>query len=159
MDAIDRKILAELERDGRLTLTELSARVQLSVSPCHRRLHALQASGAIRGYRAVVDPNALGLNFEAIVFATLERGDRSTVSLFEDALAGIPQVLQAQRLFGEPDYLLRVIASDLASFQQLYDLRLSALPGLRRLTSTIVMKTIVDLRPLPSLSEVAASLR
>jgi len=159
MDAVDRKILAELERDGRLTLTELSARVQLSLSPCHRRLHALEDSGAIRGYRAVVDPDAIGLTFEAIVFATLERGDRPTVSGFEGALAGIPQVLQAQRLFGEPDYLLRVVAPDLPTFQQQYDLQLSTLPGLRRLTSTIVMKTVVDHRPLPSLSDVAASLR
>src|SRR5262249_38301465 len=148
-----------LERDGRLTLTELSARVQLSLSPCHRRLRALEDSGAIRGYRAGVDPDAIGLTFEAIVFATLERGDRATVSGFEGALAGIPQVLQAQRLFGEPDYLLRVVAPDLPTFQQQYDLQLSTLPGLRRLTSTIVMKTVVDHRPLPSLSDVAASLR
>ncbi len=149
VDAIDRKIIAELEREGRLTVTELADRVRLSVSPCHRRLRELERSGAIRGYRAIVDPAAVGLSFEALVFATLHQGDHDTVAAFEDALATIPQVLQAQRLFGDPDYLLRIITTDLASFQRLYDERLSALPGLRRLTSTIVMKNVVDPRPLP----------
>jgi DNA-binding Lrp family transcriptional regulator len=149
MDAIDRKIIAELEHEGRLTVTELADRVRLSVSPCHRRLRQLERSGAIRGYRAIVDPAAVGLSFEALVFATLHQGDHDTVAAFEDALATIPHVLEAQRLFGDPDYLLRIITTDLASFQRLYDERLSALPGLRRLTSTIVMKNVVEPRPLP----------
>jgi DNA-binding Lrp family transcriptional regulator len=149
VDAIDRKIIAELEREGRLTVTELAERVRLSVSPCHRRLRELERSGAIRGYRAVIDPAAVGLNFEALVFATLHQGDHDTVAGFESALAAIPEVLQAQRLFGDPDYLLRVISADLTAFQRLYDNRLSSLPGLRRLTSTIVMKNVVDPRPLP----------
>jgi DNA-binding Lrp family transcriptional regulator len=77
------------------------------------------------------------------------------VAAFEGALGTIPEVLQAQRLFGDPDYLLRIIAVDLAGFQRLYDDRLSTLPGLRRLTSTIVMKNIVDPRPLPQEPSVA----
>ncbi|MEW1720165.1 Lrp/AsnC family transcriptional regulator [Streptomyces sp. NPDC093109] len=149
MDALDRKILAELQRDGRLTVTELAARVQLSVSPCHRRLRDLERAGAIRGYRAVVDPAAVGLNFEALVFVTLRWEDRDTVTAFEEAVAAVPHVIQAQRLFGEPDYLLRVAATDLAAFQQLYDHRLATLPGVQRLTSTLVMKHVVDERPLP----------
>jgi len=148
VDNLDRKILASLERDGRLTVTELADRVQLTVSPCHRRLRVLESSGAIRGYRAIVDHAAVGLGFEAIVFATLERGDSDSVGAFEEALTRISQVLQAQRLFGDPDYLIRVVAADLTAFQRLYDEQLSALPGLRRLTSTIVMKTIVEHRPL-----------
>jgi DNA-binding Lrp family transcriptional regulator len=148
MDVIDRKIISELERDGRLTVTDLAERVRLSVSSCHRRLRELERSSAIRGYRAVIDPAALGLHFEAIVFATLYQGDRKTVADFESALAAIPEVLQAQRLFGDPDYLLRTISVDLAAFQTLYDERLSNMPGLRRLTSTIVMKNVVDPRPL-----------
>ncbi|MFD6277477.1 Lrp/AsnC family transcriptional regulator [Streptomyces sp. NPDC060209] len=149
MDALDRKILTELQRDGRLTVTELAARVKLSVSPCHRRLRDLEQEGAIRGYRAVVDPGAVGLNFEALVFATLRWEDSGTVAAFEEAVAAVPHVLQAQRLFGEPDYLLRVATADLAAFQQLYDQRLARLPGVQRLTSTLVMKHVVDDRPLP----------
>jgi DNA-binding Lrp family transcriptional regulator len=82
------------------------------------------------------------------VFASLHQADRDTVATFEDALLTIPQVLQAQRLFGDPDYLLQVVAPDLPGFQRFYDERLATLPGLRRLTSTIVMKDVVDHRPL-----------
>ncbi|MEU1860933.1 Lrp/AsnC family transcriptional regulator [Streptomyces gardneri] len=149
MDAMDRKILTELQLDGRLTITELAARVQLSVSPCHRRLRDLEREGAIRGYRAVVDPAALGLNFEALVFATLRWEDADTVTTFEEAVSAVPHVLQAQRLFGEPDYLLRVATADLAAFQELYDRQLARLPGVQRLTSTLVMKHVIDDRPLP----------
>jgi DNA-binding Lrp family transcriptional regulator len=149
VDDVDRKILAELQQDGRLTVTELAERVRLSVSPCHRRLRTLERSGAIASYRAHLDPHALGLGFEALVFATMRDGDRDTVHAFEHAVAAIPHVLQAQRLFGDPDYLLRVIARDLHAFQQLYDDRLATLPGVQRLSSTLVMKSVVDNRPLP----------
>ncbi|MFI5660828.1 Lrp/AsnC family transcriptional regulator [Streptomyces sp. NPDC051684] len=149
MDAMDRKILTELQLDGRLTITELAARVKLSVSPCHRRLRDLERSGAIRGYRAVVDPSALGLDFEALVFVTLGWEDRDTVASFEEAVTAVPHVLQAQRLFGDPDYLLRVAAADLTAFQQLYDQQLARLPGVQRLNSTLVMKNVVTNRPLP----------
>ncbi|SRR5581483_11246363 len=148
MDRIDREILAELEQDGRLTVTELAARINLSVSPCHRRLRELERAGVIQGYRAIVDAAAVGLGFQALVFASLHQADRDTVAAFEDKVSEIPQVIQAQRLFGDPDYLLRVVAADLESFQRLYDERLATLPGLRRLTSTIVMKSLVDHRPL-----------
>lgn len=103
----------------------------------------------IRGYRAIVDPAAVGLGFEALVFVTLRQEDRDTVAEFERAVAAISHVVQAQRLFGDPDYLLRVLAADLGAYQQLYDERLSALPGVQRLTSTLVMKHVVGHRPLP----------
>ena len=149
MDATDQRILAELQKDGRLTVTELAERIGLSISPCHRRVRALEQSGAIRGYRAELDPAALGLKFSALVFITLRDGDRRAVDAFEHAVADVPQVLQAQRLFGDPDYLLHVITRDLAAFRQLYDEHLSALPGVQRLTSTLVMKDVVIDRPLP----------
>ena len=80
MDAVNRKILALLQEDGRLTVTELADKVGLSISPCHRRVRELERSGAIRGYRAVVDPEAVGLGFEAIVFITMRQEDRETFS-------------------------------------------------------------------------------
>ena len=149
MDGTDRKILAELQQDGRLTVTDLADRVRLSISPCHRRLRALEQSGAIRGYRAVLDPRTLGLTFEAIVFVTMHTSDRTTLDAFESAVTGVPHILQAQRLFGDPDYLLRVVARDLPAFQQLYDEQLATLPGVQRLSSTLVMKSVADDRPLP----------
>jgi DNA-binding Lrp family transcriptional regulator len=150
MDDMDRQILAELQEDGRLTVTELAARVGLSLSPCHRRLRELERGGAIRGYRAVVDAGAVGLTFDALVFVTMRQEDRTTISAFEQALTELPQVIQAQRLFGDPDYLLRVVTVDLAAFQRLYDENLATLPGVQRLSSTLVMKHVVHERPLPA---------
>ena len=148
MDTIDRKILSELQRDGRLSLTELAERVQLSMSPTHRRLRALEASGAITGYRAVIDPEVVGMGFGALVFVTMAQANRDTVPAFDAAVAEIPEVIQALRLFGDPDYLLRVAVPDLRAYERLWDERLSALPGVARVQSTLVMKAIVDDRPL-----------
>jgi DNA-binding Lrp family transcriptional regulator len=150
MDAIDRKILATLQEDGRLSVTDLADRVSLSLSACHRRLRELEGSGAIKGYRAVVDAAALGLGFEVLVFVTMRQEDRRTLQAFDAAVAEIVHVVQAQRLFGDPDYLLRVVTADLASYQRLYMEKLAELPGVQRLNSTIVMEQVVDQRPLPA---------
>lgn len=149
MDAIDRKILAELQANGRLTLTDLAARVGLSTSPCHRRLRELERSGVISGYRAMVDPATVGLGFEVLTFVTMAREDRDTLLAFEDGVAAIPNVLEAERLFGDPDYLLRIVTTDLTAYQVLEDDHLCALPGVQRITSTLVMKRIAHQRPLP----------
>lgn len=149
MDRIDQKILAELQADGRLSITELADRVGLSLSPCHRRVRTLEESGVIIGYRAQLAPAALGLNFSAMVFVTLREGNRQAVEAFEMALEHIPQIVEAQRLFGEPDYLLHLVTRDLPAFQQLYDESLSTLPNVQRLTSTLVMKRVIQDRALP----------
>jgi DNA-binding Lrp family transcriptional regulator len=150
VDAIDRKILAVLQDDGRLTLTELAGRVGLSVSPCHRRLRELERSNAITGYRAVVDPAAVSLTFEALVFVTMQQEDRDTLQAFEAGLAAIPNVVSAERLFGDPDYLLRVLTTDLAAYHALQDERLGVLPGVQRMTSTLVTKRVVADRSIPT---------
>lgn len=149
MDAIDRRILAELESEGRLTVTELAQRVGLSAAPCHRRLRELERSGTIVGYRAVIAPAALGLGFEVLVSVTMEREDNKTITAFERSLAEVPEVRNAERLFGDPDYLVRVATADIAAYQKLRDEKLSTLPGVQRLTSTIVMKRVVEDRPFP----------
>ncbi|MCA1360904.1 Lrp/AsnC family transcriptional regulator [Bradyrhizobium sp. IC3069] len=149
MDAIDRKILAILQREGRISATDLAERVGLSLSPCHRRLRALEEAGVITDYRASVEPSKLGLGFAAIVYATLREGSRENVLAFEKALLGVPEIVQAQRLFGEPDYMLHVVSKDLATFQRLYDDSLLALPHVMRLNSTLVMKSVIPSRPFP----------
>lgn len=149
MDDVDRKILAELQKDGRLSLTDLSARVSLSLSPCHRRLRALEDRGVVRGYRAVVDPAMAGLGFTATVFVTLKEATKATITKFETAVTSIPEITQAQRMFGDPDYIMQVMTKDLEAFQTLYDDRLSDLPGVLRLNSTLVMKNVLLDRPLP----------
>jgi len=109
----------------------------------------IERSGAITGYRAIVDPEAVGLRFQALVFVTMHQEDRETLLGFERAVTEIPQVVQAQRLFGDPDYLLRILTEDLGAYQRLEDDLLSALPGVQRLSSTLVMKQFVEDRPLP----------
>lgn len=149
MDSIDKKILAELQANGRISLTDLAARVRLSVSPCHRRVRALEQSNVITGYRAQLDADALGLGFQALIFVTMIAADRDTLRVFEAAVSEQPNILDAQRLFGKPDYLLRVVTRDLPAFQQFYDDQLAALPGVQQLTSTLVMKSVVEARALP----------
>jgi DNA-binding Lrp family transcriptional regulator len=149
MDAIDRKMIAELEAEGRLTVTELAQRVRLSVAPCHRRLRELERSGAIRGYRAIVDPAAIGVGFEVLVSVTMDREDAATIEKFERGLGKVAEVRHAERLFGDPDYLVRVATADIDSYQRLRDEKLATLPGVQRLSSTIVMKRVVDERPFP----------
>ena len=92
---------------------------------------------------------AIGLGFEVLVQVTMDREDATTIARFESGLVEIPEVRHAERLFGDPDYLIRVATADLAAYQALRDEKLGALPGVQRLSSTIVMKRIVDDRPFP----------
>jgi DNA-binding Lrp family transcriptional regulator len=149
MDAIDRKILSLLQDDGRMSATTLASRVGLSLSACHRRLRELEHNGTIERYRAVIRPAAVDLGFEAIVFVTIGRTDLETIAAFEQAVEALPHVVEAERLFGDPDYMLRILARDLPAYQELYDRSLGALPGVQRLTSTLVMKRIGPERTIP----------
>ena len=142
MDALKRQILSILQEDGRISTTDLAAQVGLSLSSCHRRVRDLEQSGAIERYRAVISPEAVGLNFEALVFATMARTDVETLEAFEQAVMDEPSIVMAQRLFGDPDYMFRVFAKDLTHYQELFDTRLTAIPGVQRLTSTLVMKRL-----------------
>lgn len=149
MDALDRKILAELQKDGRLSVTELAERVGLSLSPCHRRVRALEVSGAIRAYRAQINPASVGLEFSSLVFVTFRDITQSVLRAFEEAVIAIPEITEARRLFGDPDFMLEVMTKDLPAYQRLYDDRLTALPGVQRLTSTLIMKDVVRDRMFP----------
>lgn len=132
-----------------MSVTALADRVHLSVSACHRRLRDLETSGVIAAYRAHLDPAAVDLAFQAIVFVTMREGDSRSLAEFETAVTEIEAVTDAQRLFGQPDYLLRVATKDLDSFRLLYDETLGALPGVLRLSTTLVMKNLLQGRPLP----------
>ena len=149
MDSIDRKIIALLQNNGRLSITEIAESVGLSLSPCHRRIKKLEDDRIITGYKAQIDPEKAGLGFSALVFVTLKGSDNHTVESFEDAVKNMDQVVLAQRLFGEPDYLLQVVTKNLQDYQELYDQSLSKITSVQRLTSTIVMKTVVQNRPIP----------
>jgi DNA-binding Lrp family transcriptional regulator len=142
MDAIDRDILRHLQEDGRMSNLDLARAVRLSPTPTLRRVRALERNGAIRGYRAIVDPEAVERSFQVLVWVDLVQGTREIIEAFEAALLDIPDVVEAQRLFGEPDYLLRVAVRDSDDYERLYTTCIAALPGVRKARSQIAMKTI-----------------
>ncbi|MET8633469.1 MULTISPECIES: Lrp/AsnC family transcriptional regulator [unclassified Streptomyces] len=142
MDAIDRAIIAELERDGRLTNVELAQRVGLTTGPCLRRVQRLEADGVIRGYRAVIDPSAVSRAFEVLVDITLEAQDAETVERFEQTLAGAQEVLELRRLFGSPDYFVRVGVADLPAYEAFLTGRVMTIPRVKNVTSHFTMKIV-----------------
>lgn len=143
MDTIDRRILRELQSDGRLTNQELAARVGLTPSPCLRRVRQLEDDGVIRSYRAVVDPSAVGRSFE--VFASVEvRRDRASVTAFEAEIQAIPDVVEAYRLYGAPGSLLRIAVADSDAFERFWTDRLIGLPGVGDVNSQMIMKRVKE---------------
>jgi DNA-binding Lrp family transcriptional regulator len=142
MDRIDRAIIDELRRDGRLTNVELAERVRLSPSPCLRRVRALERAGVIRGYHADVDPAALGEGFEVTVLVELQRKDRATVEGFEERIAKLEPVIECRRMFGVPDYIVRVAVADAAAYEAFYMSELAELPGIGRVNSQFTMKVV-----------------
>lgn len=121
---------------------DLARAIGLSPTPTLRRVRELERRGAIRGYRAIVDPEAVQRSFQVLVWIDLVQGTREVIEAFERALLDIPDVVEAQRLFGEPDYLLRVAVRDSDEYERLYTTRLAAIPGVSKARSQIAMKTI-----------------
>jgi Lrp/AsnC family transcriptional regulator, leucine-responsive regulatory protein len=142
MDAIDRAILSHLQDDGRLSNVELAERVRLSPSACLRRVRNLEQAGAIAGYHAVIDPAAVGRAFQITVHATLMMRNRATIETFEAAVAELEDVVECRRMYGDPDYLMRVAVADADAYERFLINVLADLPGLARLTSQFSMKTI-----------------
>lgn len=142
VDAVDRAILSHLQADGRLSNVELADRVRLSPSASLRRVRNLEASGAIAGYHATIDPAAVGRGFQVTVHTTLLLRNRETIEAFEAALAPLDEVIECQRMFGDPDYLIRIAVADSAAYEQFLINTFADLPGLARMTSQFTMKTI-----------------
>jgi DNA-binding Lrp family transcriptional regulator len=142
VDRTDRAILDQLLRDAHLTNTELADRVGLTPSPCLRRVRRLEEQGVILGYHARIDPAAIGRAFQVHVeFELADQGYR-TVAAFEAALVAFEQVVEARRMFGQPDYLALVAVEDLPTYERFMTQELMALPGLGRLQSRFAMKTL-----------------
>ena len=142
MDRVDRHIVAELQRDGRLSNVELADRVGLSPAPCLRRVRRLEAEGVILGYAARIDPKVLGRSFEVLVNVDLTSKDRATFEAFEAAVASLEEVTEVRRMFGLPDYVLRVATDSIESYEVFVSTRLGDAPGLAKLDSHITMKLI-----------------
>jgi DNA-binding Lrp family transcriptional regulator len=142
MDATDRRIIAELQRDGRLSNVDLADRIGLTPAPCLRRVKRMESDGVIVGYTARINPQAIGRGFEVLVFVDLTRKDRATFEGFEAAIAALDEVTEVRRMFGLPDYLIRVATASLESFETFLSTRLGDMPGVGKLDSHITMKLI-----------------
>ena len=142
VDALDRAIISELTRDGRLANVELAERIALSPSACLRRVRALEDAGVIRGYRAEIDPAAVGRAFEITVLVELSVKDRATVEEFERRIAAMDAVLECRRMFGVPDYIIRVAVADTMAYEAFYMSELAELPGVGRVNSQFTMKLV-----------------
>jgi Lrp/AsnC family transcriptional regulator, leucine-responsive regulatory protein len=125
-----------------MTNIELAQRIGLSPSPCLRRVRSLEDSGVIRGYRAMLDPSAVDRGFDVWVHIDMAVKDRATISAFEHAISGFAEVLECQRMFGAPDYLVRVAVADVAAYERFYMDRLADLPGVGRMNSQFSMKVV-----------------
>ena len=142
MDKLDRAIVAELQRDGRLTNLDLASRVGLTPAPCLRRVRRLEEDGVITGYTAVIDQDSIGRGFEVIIHADLVAKDLATVEAFEDRVAAMSEVAELRRMFGIPDYVIRVQVADLAAYERWITTQLMGDPAIARVDSRITMKTI-----------------
>ena len=142
MDRVDRAILAHLVADSSITNVDLAERVHLSPSTCLRRIRALERSGVIVGYHAELNAEAMQQGFEVAVRIDLSGRDQATLEAFEAAVAVIDEIIHAQRMFGQPDYLLLVAVADKDAYEAVYMNRLTALPGVASVISQYTMKTI-----------------
>lgn len=142
LDAVDREILFHLSRDGRLSNVELARRVGLTPPPCLRRVKRLEDAGVIAGYRAVIDPAATGRGLEVLLDIEIQAQDLKTVQEFETTVAAYDEVIEFRRMFGRPDYLMRVAVADHAAYEAFMSGKLIGLPGLLRVESHLTMKLI-----------------
>ena len=144
LDSIDLAILAELQANGRITNVELARRVGISAPPCLRRVRALEEAGVIAGYRALIDPRALGLAVVFFVFVQLDQQTESELAAFGARVAGWTAVRECWTLSGETDFLLKCIAPDLEAFQAVVA-DMTATPNVRNVRSSLALKAGKDL--------------
>ena len=149
LDKFDRKILAQLQRDGRISNVDLAQRVRLSESACLRRVRALEQGGFIKGYVAVLDQKRLGRSGTVFVHIALRREEQSELAAFEQAVQRIPEIMECYLMTGEFDYLLRLVVSDMADFERLHNDALTRLPGVSRVNSSIAIRTVRKTTALP----------
>jgi len=142
IDAIDIKILNELQKEGRLTNVQLADRVGLSPSPCLSRVRALEESGLILRYVALLDPHKLGAVVSVFVQVTLERQIENMLQVFETAVGGFPEVMECYLMTGDSDYLLRVVVNDVEAFQRFIVEKLVKVKGVATIRSSFALKQV-----------------
>lgn len=149
LDGIDRRILAALQEDGRLTIAELAGRVGLSASPCHRRVRILEDEGVIERYVAVLDQRTVGLPVSVFVSIKLESQREDALAKFAKAIAPWPEILECYLMTGPRDYLLRVVVADLAAYETFLKTKLTRLSGIGSIESSFALEQVKYTNRLP----------
>ena len=149
LDRYDRAILRLLQQDARMTNARLATEVSLSESACLRRVRALEESGLIEGYTAIINQQKAGYPVNVFVSITLDRQSQSGLTAFETAVRGIPEVMECYLMTGEHDYLLRVVVADLADFERIHSQHLTRLASVVSVQSSFAMRTVTRSPVLP----------
>jgi len=149
VDDTDRAILRHLQSDGRLPNAALAERVRLSPSPCLRRLKRLEEDGTIRGYRAILDRRKVGLGLTAFVEIKVSGQSRRRAEELEKAIAGVDEIVASYIVAGDADFMLEVVAPDLAAYERLLLHTLLELPGVSEVRSNFAIRTVKEPGPLP----------
>jgi DNA-binding Lrp family transcriptional regulator len=149
LDKIDRILVAALQQNARATNAELAERVGLSESACLRRVRALEQSGLIQRYVAVIDPEKAGYPITVFVQLTLDKQNQLRLDEFEKAVTGIPEVMECYLMSGEHDYLVHLVVKDLADFERIHSHQLTRLPNVARVHSSFAVRAVTRTGRLP----------
>jgi Lrp/AsnC family transcriptional regulator, leucine-responsive regulatory protein len=149
LDRYDKAILQVLQTEGRIPNSALAERVNLSESACLRRVRALEESGLIEGYSALINQHKAGCPVNVFVNITLDRQDETDLRKFEEAVRKIPEVIECYLMTGDYDYVVRVVVADTADFERLHSKHLTRLPGVARVHSSFALRTVQKSRELP----------
>lgn len=149
LDSADKRLITHLQAHGRATNVELAEAVRLSESACFRRVRALEAAGVIAGYAAEVDPRAVGLGLSVFVSITLASQAQDVLAAFEAAVIEAPEIMECHLMTGQADYVLRVVAADMDDLERVHATRLTRLPGVARINSSIALRMVVRRTALP----------
>jgi len=142
MDQLDKKILAQLQRNSRASLQEIGQQVGLSATPCWNRIRKMEESGVIEGYTVQLNAQALGLQDTVLIQVTLDSHSDNTLEAFGEMLAAIPEVVEAHLVSGDYDYLLRVVVRDTRDYERFLREKLYHIKGIRHSRSSFVLRTL-----------------
>jgi DNA-binding Lrp family transcriptional regulator len=141
LDSIDRRLLAELQAEGRVTNVDLARRVGLTAPPCLRRVRALEEAGVIRGYHADLDASSLGFTITVFAMVSLKSQAEEDLRAFEQHIKGLPQVRECHMLNGEIDFILKIVSKDLQSFQEFLTSKLTPAPNVASVKTSLTIRT------------------
>lgn len=144
LDAIDQRILDELQHNGRVSIVELASRVHLTKTPCSERVKRLEKAGVIQSYRAMIDPVRVGMNHVTVVHVSLVQTSDNSLEEFNEAIRDIPEVQSCLMIAGQFDYMLKVRTRDITHFRELLGEKIAKLPGVMQTHSYAVMETVKD---------------